>query len=130
MKPVVIYKSQYGSTEKYAQWSAEALSCRLYEKEEINAETLAQFDTIIYIGGLYAGGMSGIEMLKNSCELLKDKYVILFTCGIAYTENEANTAHIDKTAVRALPDKFGKKGNVPPARQVRRYTPPLTSPVG
>lgn len=109
MKPVVVYKSQYGSTEKYAQWIAEALSCRLYEKEEISAEALAEFDTIIYGGGLYASGTSGIEMLKNPCELLKDKNVILFTCGIADTENEANTAHIDKTVVRALPDELGKK---------------------
>ena len=66
MKPVVVYQSKYCSTKQYAQWLAEALSCRLYEAEKMSAENLAEYDTVIYGGGIYAGAINGIEMLKKS----------------------------------------------------------------
>ena len=33
-KVIVVYKSKYGSTKKYAQWLAEDLSCDLVENKK------------------------------------------------------------------------------------------------
>ncbi|HBH4165086.1 TPA: flavodoxin, partial [Clostridioides difficile] len=35
---VVIYKSKYGSTKKYAKWLSELLSCDIFETKNINIE--------------------------------------------------------------------------------------------
>lgn len=57
----VIYKSVYGSTKQYATWIAEALGADLLEAGQAKLETLRKYDTILYGGGLYAGGIAGIQ---------------------------------------------------------------------
>ncbi|WP_334310276.1 flavodoxin domain-containing protein, partial [Clostridioides difficile] len=44
---VVIYKSKYGSTKKYAKWLSELLSCDIFETKNINIEKVMKYDTII-----------------------------------------------------------------------------------
>ena len=66
MKTVVLFQSKYGATKKYAQWIAEELSCDIFERKNINANALEAYDTIVYGGGLYAGGVSGIDLLVKN----------------------------------------------------------------
>lgn len=93
-KIAVIYQSKYGSTKKYAQLIAEELSCDLFERKGIRSEQLTDYGTIIYGGGLYAGGVSGIDLIVKSFDSLKDKNLILFTCGLADPNDIDNTNHI------------------------------------
>jgi menaquinone-dependent protoporphyrinogen IX oxidase len=75
----VVYKSQYGTTRQYAAWIAEALGARLFEASEVKAAQLADYDAVIYGGGLYAGGIDGIAAVtKHPCKLLA-----VFTVGLA-----------------------------------------------
>lgn len=56
MKTVVIYKSRYGHTEKYAKWLSEKLNADLlFEASQIKGLDFSRYDNIIYGGGLYAG---------------------------------------------------------------------------
>ena len=82
-KIVVIYESKYGYTRRYAEWIAEALSCPVFERKQFRSRDFSQYEAIIYGGGLYAGGVSGIKMLAQNWHLLSGKKVILFTCGLA-----------------------------------------------
>ena len=78
----VIYKSKYGTTKQYAQWIAQALDVTLLEASTVKSSQLAAFDVVIYGGGLYAGGIDGIELVtKNSCRSL-----VVFTVGLANPE--------------------------------------------
>jgi len=78
-KIAVIYKTQYGFTKQYAQWIAEALEATLYEVSEVKPAQLMSFDTVVYGGGLYAGGISGVKLVtKNPC-----KNLVVFTVGLA-----------------------------------------------
>lgn len=86
-KTVVIYKSTYGSTKKYAQWLAEELACDLFERTLFKKEQFSHYDTIIYGGGLYASGISGVDLLSKNFDLIKDKKIILFTCGLTDPNN-------------------------------------------
>ena len=95
----VVYQSKYGATEKYARWIAEALSCDLFDRRAVNAEKLCSYDTIIYGGGLYAGGVSGIELITKNFNCFRDKNIVLFTCGLADTSNKVNTDNI-KTGLK------------------------------
>ena len=93
-KALVVYKSAYGSTKKYAEWIADELKCDILEKDKCKKEQLKDYDIIIYGGGLYAGKVNGIELITSEFENIKDKSIILFTCGLADTEDSKNIQHI------------------------------------
>ena len=78
-KTLVIFESKYGSTKRYAEWVADALSCSLLERKCVRPSDLEAADTIIYGGGLYAGGVSGIKLLIKNWNLISNKNVVLFT---------------------------------------------------
>ncbi len=82
MKTIVIYKSKYGSTKKYAEWISEEISCPLREAKEVYLKDLEQYDVIIYGGGLYAEVINGVSLITKNFEKLKDKKIIVFSTGI------------------------------------------------
>ena len=69
----IIYSSHYGFTEAYAHWLAEDLSADLLEAGKVRREDLEKYGTIIYGGGLYAGGVNGTSLLVKNAELLLGK---------------------------------------------------------
>lgn len=78
-KILVTYTSKYGSTRKYAEWIAEALHADLFDATRVHSHMLRQYDTVIYGGGLYAGGIAGIKLVtQNPCNNL-----IVFTVGLS-----------------------------------------------
>ena len=85
---VVVYKSKYGSTKKYAQWIAEECQADLFDVLEVNPEKLKQYDTIVYGGAIYANGISGVSILTKNYEALKGKKIAVFTVGIAAVNDE------------------------------------------
>jgi len=87
-KIVVIYKSKYGSTKRYAQWIAEETKSDIFESSEIGINKLMEYDIIIYGGGLYASGISGVSIITKNFESLKDKKIIVFTVGLASTDRK------------------------------------------
>lgn len=101
-KTVVIYESRYGSTRRYAEWIAEALSCSFFEKDIFDPEDFSNYDVIIYGGGLYAGKVNGIKLLTKNWPLIKDRHIILFTCGVADPEIPENAAQIRQSLSKVL----------------------------
>ena len=81
MKTVVVYKSISGFTKKYAEWIAEELEADLLGVEKIGISILLKYDIIIYGGSLHAVGISGVNIIKNNLNKLKDKNIIIFTTG-------------------------------------------------
>ena len=86
MKSVVIYKSKYGSARIYAEWIAEALSCEALDAKNIKADSLLEYDNIIYGGGLYAEVIAGVSLITKNADLLKDKKIAVYTTGITPIE--------------------------------------------
>ena len=111
-KTAVVYQSKYGSTKKYAQWLAEELGCDIFERKNIKAEQLADYDTIIYGGGLYAGGVSGIDLIVKAYDKLKDKNLIPFTCGLADPNDAENTNNIRTGLNKVLTAQMQSKINI------------------
>lgn len=109
MKCLVTYASKYGSTKKYAQWIAEALSCDLRDSKAVNGTLLAQYDIIIHGGGLYAGGLSGINTIVKNFNAISGREIILFSCGLADPKDPENAAHIEAGLAKVLtPEMSGK----------------------
>lgn len=108
-KILVIYESKYGSTKRYAEWISETLSCPLIERKKVQVSDLENVDLIIYGGGLYAGGVSGINLLSKHWNILSQKKIILFTCGIADPNVSSNIEHILLSIKNTLtPEIFDK----------------------
>lgn len=107
---IVVYQSKYGATQKYAEWIAGELSCGLYERRSVKPADLEPYRTIVYGGGLYAGGVSGIDLLTKNFEKLRKKNLVLFTCGLADPTDQTNTDHIgqslDKLLTAQMRDKI------------------------
>ena len=88
----VVYKSKYGTTKQYAQWIAGALDAVLLEASTVKPSQLTSFDIVVYGGGLYAGGIDGVELVtKNPCESL-----VVFTVGLADPKTTDYSAILDK----------------------------------
>jgi len=82
-KAIVVYKSNYGSTKRYAEWIAGDIGAELKKAGEVKPVSLASYDTVIYGGPLVAVGIAGVKMITNNIEMFKEKKIIVFSVGIA-----------------------------------------------
>lgn len=82
MNTIVIYKTKYGATKKYAEWIAEELTCEAVDAKKITVDDIMKYDTIIYGGGLYAEIINGVHVLTKNMDKLKDKRIAVYTTGI------------------------------------------------
>ena len=48
-RTIVIYKSKYGATEKYAQWIGQDLDCPVVSADDFNKKDFEKYDNIIFI---------------------------------------------------------------------------------
>lgn len=87
-KTVVVYRSGSGFTKNYATWLSEDLHCDLRLSKETKVSDLMDYDTIIYGGGLYAIGISGLKLITKNYEKLKDKKIIVFAVGASPVREE------------------------------------------
>jgi menaquinone-dependent protoporphyrinogen IX oxidase len=88
-KVAVLYKSKYGSTEKYARWIAEDAKADIFKVDEIKIDKLKDYDTIVYCGGLYAGGMLGFSFIKKNYNNFRDKKLIVAAVGATLKKEDA-----------------------------------------
>lgn len=78
-KILVLYKSKYGSTKQYATWIADELGAELRSRDHIRSYELLDYDLIIYGGSLFAGDISGADILRDN----PHRDVIGFTVGLS-----------------------------------------------
>ena len=86
MKPIVLYRSKYGSTKNYANWIADELSCKAMDAKSLNVSVLDDYDTIIYGGGLYAEIIAGVSLITKNIDKLSGKKLVVFTTGLTPTD--------------------------------------------
>lgn len=93
-KSVVVYKSKYGSTEKYAGWIAEDAGADLRKAGEADSKLLLSYDTIIYCGGIYAGGILGFSRMKKLVGELKGRRLLIVAVGATTEGDKAKTLKV------------------------------------
>lgn len=64
-RTIVLYTSKYGAAETYARWIAEALGCRAVPLDKFSKKELQVYDTVVYGGGVQAGGIRGLEQFTK-----------------------------------------------------------------
>ena len=61
---IIIYGSKYGTAKKYAEELAKQSNIKTESFE--NIKSIDEYETIIYVGALYAGGVLGMaKIFKN-----------------------------------------------------------------
>ena len=64
-KYVVVYRSKYGATKKYALMLKEELSCEIYDAADYKKIPFERYSYVIFAGAVYAGGMAGLDILRK-----------------------------------------------------------------
>ena len=131
-RPIVLYTSKYGAAETYAQWIAEALGCCAVPLDKFSKKELQGYDTVIYGGGVQAGGIRGLEQftkwIKGDLKLRQmakrgtiseaeaaeigafDRQYYIFAVGISLDSEEnrlqLRDINFDKNWLRELPCFF------------------------
>jgi menaquinone-dependent protoporphyrinogen IX oxidase len=107
-KIAVIYKSKYGATKRYAEWIADELKAELFEHKSVSPQQLSDNDIVIYVGGLYAGGIAGAGLVvKNPVQNL-----VVFTVGLANPMNTDYTEIIKRSGLPAQTRLFHFRGGI------------------
>lgn len=131
-RTIVLYTSKYGAAETYAQWIAEALGCQAVSLDKFSKKELQGYDTVIYGGGVQAGGVRGLEQftkwIKGDLKLRQmakrgtiseaeaaeigafDRQYYIFAVGISLDSEEnrlqLRDINFDKNWLRELPCFF------------------------
>jgi flavodoxin len=107
-KTLIIYFSEYGTTKRYAEWIAEELNGDIYSINKFKPNILNNYDTIIIGSGLYAGKIKGIDIIIKNYEVLKNKKLVIFTCGLADYSKVENINEIYNKLEKELSEKIIK----------------------
>lgn len=98
----VVYQTQYGATQRYAQWISEALHSDLYKLSDVNTQVLRKYSTIIFGGAIYASGIMGSKQISTYFSDLPDTKLIVFTVGLSNPKTTNYQSIINKNFNGAL----------------------------
>lgn len=105
-KGIVVYKSKYGATKKYAQWLCEETGFDMCEVSEAKIENLVEYEVIVFGGGIYASGVPVTGFIKKNIKKLVGQKIIVFCDGASpYEENAFKTIreHVMKDDLKDIP---------------------------
>ncbi len=88
-KGLIIYKSKYGTTKKYAEWLAQEIEYDIMDISKAKIQQVSQYDNIVICGAIYASGISALKFLKKYYEILNVKNIAIFCVGASPFEEKA-----------------------------------------
>lgn len=97
---IIIYGSQYGTAKQYAVELAKKANIEIKSYEEV--KNINNYQTIIYIGALYAGGVLGMSKTFKNLSNSENKKIIIATVGLADPYDKENTNNIKASMKKQL----------------------------
>jgi len=97
---VIIYGSQYGTTKAYADELGKRTNVVVKNYNDVDDINL--YDTIIFLGALYAGGVMGMKKTFGKLSSVSGKKIIIATVGLADPTDVENTNTIKKGMEKQL----------------------------
>jgi len=99
LEKLIIYGSQYGTSKRYAEKFSEITEITVMDYQDV--KDISHVDLIIFFGGLYAGGVKGLE--KTLKKLSPTTNLIIATVGLADVNDQNNTGSIVKSLEKQVP---------------------------
>ena len=102
MNQIILFGSRYGTAQRYAQELSRRTGVPAVSYDR--APTLEGMERIVYLGSLYAGGVTGLrQTLKN----LPDRAELMVaTVGLADGTDPQSAAHIRASLKKQLGSRF------------------------
>lgn len=110
MNNIIIYGSNYGTTEQYAKELSKRTNIEAISFE--NVQEINKYDKIIYIGGLYAGGVLGMSKTLRKLTNIQNKTIIIATVGLADPTDEKNITNIRNNIKVQISKKIYDKAKI------------------
>ncbi len=110
MNNIIIYGSHYGTTKQYAEELSRRTNIEAISFE--NVKEINDYDKIIYLGGLYAGGVLGMAKTLKKLNQLSNKTIILVTVGLADPTDEENVNNIRNNIKRQVQKEVFEKAKI------------------
>ena len=110
MSNIIIYGSHYGTTKQYAKelsrrTNIEAISFK-------NVKEINDYDNIIYLGGLYAGGVLGMSKTIKKLNNIVNKKIIIVTVGLSDPTDEVNKNNIRNNIKKQVSKEIFEKAKI------------------
>ena len=110
-KGLIIYTSKYGATKKYVDLLKEEFACDVYDLGGGREPDPEEYDWIVFAGGIYASGISGLRALQKKYKNVNHKKMILFCVGASPFDEKAFEeikAHNLKEDWKDIPVFYGR----------------------
>ena len=88
-KILILYKSKYGATKKYAYMLKKEIACDVFDVKDYQKGMFDKYELVIFASAIYASGISGLKVLKKNYAELKNKKVIIFCVGASPYDKKA-----------------------------------------
>lgn len=108
---IILFKSKYGATQKYAEWLAEETGYNLLDVEKAKIKEIIKYKHVILCGAIYASGISGLKFLKKHYKDLHAKNIAIFCVGASPFDEKAFNAikaHNLKDELKDIPLFYGR----------------------
>ena len=107
MNEIIVYGSCYGTTRKYAEELSRRTGITAVAYKDI--KDITHYQTVIYMGGLYAGGVEGMKKTLKDLTDISGKKIIIVTVGLADPADNQNKEHIrNNIRSQVSPDIYEK----------------------
>lgn len=73
MKTAIVYFSTYGHSLQYAKWLQGQIGGTLLNGKGLKVPDLQEYNSLVFIGALYAGNMKGCKFIAQNFDTLKNK---------------------------------------------------------
>ena len=80
-KILVCYQGVTGFTKKYAEMIANEMNCALMNLKDVTAQTVSQYDIVVFGGRCFAGSIDGLKKAKKLAASGGKKTFVVFATG-------------------------------------------------
>lgn len=110
MTSIVLYGSQYGTARQYAEELSRRTGIEVRQYDAVG--DINGYDTIVYIGALYAGGVVGMKKTLAKLAGYEGKTIVIATVGLADPTDQENIDNIRSNMARQLPNEVFEAAHV------------------
>ena len=97
---IILFGTTYGSSKLYAEELSKRAGIEAKSYDEVSS--IDVYDTVIYIGSLYAGGVKGMKKTFSKLTDVGEKKIIIATVGLADPTDLENTKSIKNSIKNQL----------------------------
>ena len=103
MRKIIIYGSKYGTSKEYAIYLGLKTNITVVNYKDL--KNINKYDTIIYVGSIYAGNILGLRKTFKKLNNINNKNIYIITVGMSETNNRNIDERIKSIIKKDIYDK-------------------------